>query len=181
MDICRQKDHKPWSRPSFCGRSGVTPALQKKNRRVPYAPPGKFQLSRTCPPMPLRWLRRLRGGGKALAPLRTHHTEEWPQPVVEGKCDPRKPLSQGRGTPTCPQGASRGASAVPANHCNTPRLLDREPPARCPCPTPPAALPPFRTSGQQQLVISIRKGKSTAEGVAVPAGSKPEVRVSRVV
>ena len=22
MDICRQKDHKPWSRPSFCGLSG---------------------------------------------------------------------------------------------------------------------------------------------------------------
>ena len=25
MDICRQKDHKPWSRPSFCGLSGYEP------------------------------------------------------------------------------------------------------------------------------------------------------------
>ena len=25
MDICRQKDHKPWSRPSFCGLSGYGP------------------------------------------------------------------------------------------------------------------------------------------------------------
>ena len=28
MDICRQKDHKPWSRPSFCGLSLVLPAFK---------------------------------------------------------------------------------------------------------------------------------------------------------
>ena len=27
MDICRQKDHKPWSRPSFCGLSGYGPKI----------------------------------------------------------------------------------------------------------------------------------------------------------
>src|SRR6056300_816116 len=27
MDICRQKDHKPWSRPSFCGLSGYEPKI----------------------------------------------------------------------------------------------------------------------------------------------------------
>ena len=27
MDICRQKDHKPWSRPPFCGLLGYEPKI----------------------------------------------------------------------------------------------------------------------------------------------------------
>jgi hypothetical protein len=32
VDICRQKDHKPWSRPSFCGLS--TPFKNINNLRL---------------------------------------------------------------------------------------------------------------------------------------------------
>ena len=43
MDICRQKDHKPWSRPSFCGLS--RPSLSLESRTTIF--PSKLRRSST--------------------------------------------------------------------------------------------------------------------------------------
>ena len=130
-----------------------TKALREKNRRVPSTPPGTFQLN-TCPAMPLRWLRRLRGGGKALAPLRTHQPEtRHPATLLEGECDPGKPLNQGRRPPRGLPRRLRRAREPPSH----PEAGQRAT-GSLSGPTPRIALPPLGTRGQQPRVISMQGG-----------------------
>ena len=116
-------------------------------------PPGKFQLN-TCPAMPLRRLRRLRGGGKALAPLRTHQPEtRHPATLLEGECDPGKPLNQGRRPPRGLPRRLRRAREPPSH----PEAGQRAT-GSLSGPTPRIALHPLCTRGQQPRVISMQGG-----------------------
>jgi hypothetical protein len=88
--------------------------------RVAFTPLGKFQLN-TCPPMPLRWLRRLRGGGKIAGSPAHPPPRSMAQQLSSREIAILENPSAKAGEP---RGASRGASAVPANHCHTLRLAE---------------------------------------------------------
>jgi len=115
--------------------------------------------------MPLRWLRRLRGGGKSAGspahpPARKHGPQ---RTLLEGKCDSRKPLSQGRGTP---RGLPRRLRRA-RDHCHTPRLA-REPPVLRP--GHGTLVPPSRRSGGHTTCID-SPGKRGNQGCR-PAQSR---------
>ena len=52
MDICRQKDHKPWSRPSFCGLSGYEQCCLFSSVRTPDITQQQKPASRLLPCTP---------------------------------------------------------------------------------------------------------------------------------
>jgi hypothetical protein len=151
----------------------VTKALRKKNRRVPSTPPGTFQLN-TCPATPLRWLRRLRSGGKtALAPLCTHQPETWPQNSLEGHAILRNPSAKAGD----PRGASRGAAAAPATTVTPRGWAESHRLSALVQHRQPHSIPSARAA-ESHLSCHYRRNEARPR---VAAGSKPGVRASRVV
>ena len=135
-------------------------------------PPGKFQLN-TCPAMPLRRLRRLRGGGKALAPLRTHQPETWrPATLFEGECDPWKPLNQGRRTPRgLPRRLRRAREPLP----HTPRLWTESHRLTALVPLrQPHSLPSARAANNH--LCHYGREKSTTEGAGRLKAGSPSLK-----
>jgi len=153
--------------------SPVTRPCGKKNRRVPYTPLGKSQLN-TCPAMPLRWLRRLRSGGKtALAPLCTHQPETWPQNSLEGHAILRNPSAKAGD----PRGASRGAAAAPATTVTPRGWAESHRLSALVQHRQPHSIPSARAA-ESHLSCHYRRNEARPR---VAAGSKPGVRASRVV
>jgi len=172
----RRSTNSPASEPKT---SAVLPWLftkalrEKKNRRVPSTPPSKFQLN-TCPAMPLRWLRRLRSGGKtALAPLCTHQPETWPQNSLEGHAILRNPSAKAGD----PRGASRGAAAAPATTVTPRGWAESHRLSALVQHRQPHSIPSARAA-ESHLSCHYRRNEARPR---VAAGSKPGVRASRVV